>query len=122
MRGVTVLGSHRRMRLEADTLEAMIRLYCRGEHGSGSDLCTGCAELWEYALSRLTHCPYQESKPTCARCPTHCYRPGRRDSIRAVMRYAGPRMLLRHPLLALLHLADGLRRPPKRHPTNAQQS
>jgi hypothetical protein len=27
-----------------------------------------------------------------------------------VMRYAGPRMLLSHPVLALLHLIDGLRR------------
>jgi hypothetical protein len=26
------------------------------------------------------------------------------------MRYAGPRMLLRHPLLAILHQLDGLRK------------
>jgi len=35
-----------------------------------------------------------------------------RERIRAVMRYAGPRMLWRHPLLALLHLADGLQDEP----------
>ena len=27
------------------------------------------------------------------------------------MRYAGPRMLLTHPILAILHLVDGLRKP-----------
>ena len=32
-----------------------------------------------------------------------------RDRIRAVMRYADPRMLFRHPILAVLHLLDGLR-------------
>jgi hypothetical protein len=31
-----------------------------------------------------------------------------------VMRYAGPRMLLSHPFLALLHLIDGLRKPRSR--------
>jgi len=29
-----------------------------------------------------------------------------------VMRYAGPRMLLRHPLLAVRHLLDERRKPP----------
>jgi hypothetical protein len=31
-----------------------------------------------------------------------------REQVRAVMRYAGPRMLWRHPILALEHLWDGL--------------
>ena len=29
-----------------------------------------------------------------------------RERVRVVMRYAGPRMLLRHPILAILHLRD----------------
>ena len=29
-----------------------------------------------------------------------------RERVRVVMRYAGPRMLLRHPVLTLLHLRD----------------
>ena len=37
-----------------------------------------------------------------------------RDAIRVVMRYAGPRMLVRHPVLALGHAIDGaMHRPPK---------
>ena len=37
-----------------------------------------------------------------------------RARIREVMRYAGPRMLLSHPLMALRHLLDGLRKPRSR--------
>jgi hypothetical protein len=35
-----------------------------------------------------------------------------RQRIRAVMRYAGPRMLLRHPGMAIMHLFDGARKQP----------
>jgi hypothetical protein len=34
-----------------------------------------------------------------------------REKIRDVMRYAGPRMLLTHPVMAIAHLLDGLRKP-----------
>ena len=34
-----------------------------------------------------------------------------KNQIQAVMRCAGRRMLLRHPILALLHVLDGLRKP-----------
>ena len=105
---------HRRLARERRTLEAMIRLYCRGRHGTGGELCAECRELADYARARLHRCLFQERKPTCARCPVHCYRPEMRERIRAVMRYAGPRMLYRHPLLALAHLIDGLRKPPER--------
>ena len=40
------------------------------------------------------------------KCPVHCYEAAMRERVRQVMRYAGPRMLLRHPILALLHLRD----------------
>jgi hypothetical protein len=33
-----------------------------------------------------------------------------RDKIRAVMRYAGPRMLSRHPILAFFHFLYGFRK------------
>ena len=32
-----------------------------------------------------------------------------RDRIREVMRFAGPRMLLYHPILGILHMLDGRR-------------
>ena len=39
-------------------------------------------------------------------CPVHCYETTMRERVRQVMRYAGPRALLRHPVLVLLHLRD----------------
>lgn len=101
-----------RMKREARTLTAMVGVYCRGTHGSAhGQLCPSCQALLDYALARLDKCPFQSAKPTCAKCPIHCYRPEQREQIRAVMRYAGPRMLLHHPILAFMHLIDGFRKP-----------
>jgi predicted amidophosphoribosyltransferase len=107
-------GVRSRMAREARTVEAMIALYCREQHGGGDGLCAECGGLLDYARTRLDKCPYQENKTTCAKCPSHCYRPAMREQVRAVMRYAGPRMLYRHPVLALLHLFDGSRGKPVR--------
>ena len=104
----------RRFDRERRTVRAMIRLYCRDRHGSGRELCAECAELWDYVQLRLERCPFQENKPTCANCPVHCYQPARRAQIQAVMRYAGPRMLWRHPVLAIRHLLDGRKPAPAR--------
>jgi hypothetical protein len=86
----------------------MVRLYCRAHHGAGGSLCGECQALRDYALCRLDRCPYGAEKTTCARCPTHCYKPALRAQVQVVMRYAGPRMLFRHPILAVLHMLDGL--------------
>ena len=45
-----------------------------------------------------------ETKTFCSACKVHCYRPEMREKIRAVMRWAGPRMLFVHPVLAVRHL------------------
>jgi hypothetical protein len=103
-----------RIAREKKTVEAMIRLYCADHHGAAAELCESCAELRDYALGRLMRCPFQEGKTTCTRCPVHCYRPAERERIRIVMRYAGPRMIRRHPILALWHLLDGRRDEPLR--------
>lgn len=92
---------------EKRTVAAMIHMYCAGHHGVG--LCADCAALRDYAARRIEHCVFGPDKPVCSRCPVHCYRPGMRDRIRQVMRYAGPRMLLRHPAMALGHLLHKLR-------------
>ena len=55
--------------------------------------------------------PAAERKTTCARCPTHCYKSAMRAQIKVIMRYAGRRMLVRHPILALFHMLDAWRRP-----------
>jgi hypothetical protein len=103
-----------RMAREQKTVEAMIGIYCREQHRSNGVLCSECAVLASYVQKRLQNCPFQENKTTCARCPVHCYRPDMRARIKAVMRYAGPRMTYCHPILSLQHMIDGLRKPPPR--------
>ncbi len=102
-----------RIRRERKTIDCMIRLYCRLNHKQADGLCAECIDLQDYTHSRLEHCPYQPDKPTCAKCPVHCYNARRREQIRVVMRYAGPRMMIYHPWLALRHLLDGFKKPPK---------
>lgn len=94
----------------------MIAIYCHDKHGTrGETVCDSCQGLLSYAGLRLDKCPYQENKTTCARCPTHCYKPERREEIRQVMRYAGPKMLWKHPYLTVMHLlVDGRREKPVR--------
>ncbi len=104
-----------RLEREWRTVHSMIRLYCRGRHGEREDLCPDCAELAAFARLRLEKCPFETNKPTCAKCSIHCYR-GRaheRELIREVMRYAGPRLIFHHPVLALRHKLDGRREAPE---------
>jgi hypothetical protein len=101
--------AERRVARELETVRVMIGIYCRGHHGVGDGLCEKCGGLWEYARNRVERCPYRADKPTCADCATHCFKPGMREEMRKVMRYAGPRMAWRHPVLALFHFLDGLR-------------
>lgn len=98
---------------ELKTIEAMLRLYCRGQgHRDRAPLCDECAELLGYATRRLERCIFGDAKPTCANCVVHCYSPAMRERVRVVMRWAGPRMLLRHPILGILHKLDGRRPSP----------
>ncbi len=92
------------MNLEARTVSAMIHIYCRAHHGAAKDLCGGCAGLLVYAQERIEKCPFGIDKPVCNQCTVHCYASEKRDQVKTVMRYAGPRMLLRHPILAVRHL------------------
>lgn len=64
--------------------------------------------MFAYAVCRLERCPFGAKKTTCAKCPIHCYSSAMRDRIKGIMRYAGPRMLFHHPILALRHWLDGL--------------
>ena len=103
------------MHSEAKTIKAMIRLYCHRHHGGGQQLCGECLEFEEYALKRLAACPFQEGKTTCGKCPVHCYKPGMRERVRRVMMEIGPKMIFYHPLMALGHLFDSLRKVPKKN-------
>ncbi len=92
----------RRVR-ELKTIEVMIDMYCAHHHAS-TQRCAECSDLFDYAQRRLQRCVFGDAKPNCAKCVVHCYTKDMRERIRVVMRWAGPRMLLRHPVLGIRHL------------------
>ena len=99
-----------RLAREYRTLARMVSIYCKDHHDpQDGPPCEACRAFLGYAERRLEKCPYGQDKPTCARCPVHCYKPAQREQARIVMQYAGPRMPLRHPWLSLLHVMDKLR-------------
>lgn len=104
---------------EFKTVSAMMEIYCNKYHGGGSSLCQSCSELLGYAEIKLDRCPYGQEKPTCNKCPIHCYKPEPKERMRVIMRYSGPRMLLKHPILAVRHLRHEKREVPNQPKVNA---
>ena len=95
----------KKRQMEQQLSAQMIALYCRSKHKSPKGtLCRECQELAQYAARRTQHCPRMAQKTFCSTCPHPCYNPEMRQSMRKVMKYAGPRMLLHHPWQALRHL------------------
>ena len=92
------------MNLETRTVAAMIRIYCLAHHGAEKDLCEDCSGLLADARERIAKCPFGDGKPVCNQCTVHCYKPEMRERIKTIMCYAGPRMIWRHPILAIRHL------------------
>lgn len=95
----------KRIQREITTIEKMIKIYERAYPASTDD--PGYYEkLYSYATKRLEKCRYGEQKPACKQCPIHCYQPKMREQMRVIMRWAGPKMLYHHPILAIRHLLD----------------
>lgn len=102
-----------RLRREYRTMACMVEIWCAHHHGNAARTdgsCDECREFLAYAARRLEKCPYGEAKPTCAKCPIHCYKRAQREHARDIMRFAGPRMTFRHPWLSLMHLLDKIRK------------
>ena len=91
---------------EKRMVSQMIALYCRKKHHTRGDLCPQCAALDAYAKMRADKCPFMETKTFCSNCRVHCYSPDMRAKIREVMRFAGPRMILHHPVAAIRHVVE----------------
>lgn len=95
-----------RMQKEAETVRTMISMYCEGNHSSKGSLCNDCMELASYAQSRALSCKFGNRKPVCGKCKIHCYKPSMREKIKMVMRYSGPRMIFKHPVMLTRHVLD----------------
>lgn len=90
------------------TIQRMIALYKRRSPEAQADDAHYQA-LNAYADKRLDKCVFGENKPACKQCPVHCYQPAKREEMKQIMRWAGPRMLWRHPILTIRHLLDDRR-------------
>jgi predicted amidophosphoribosyltransferase len=101
-----------RLAREWRTMVAMVRIFCRDKHQTSAGLCAECGQFLSYANARLERCHYGPEKPTCVKCPVHCYQRERREQVRVIMRHAGPRMMWEHPLMSLRHWLDGFRKAP----------
>jgi len=91
------------LKKEIKTVHIMVEMFCKHHH-AGGELCEGCKELSDYAEDRIRKCTFGVNKPVCAECTVHCFKPDMRSQIKEVMRFAGPRMTFKHPVLAAHHL------------------
>ena len=70
-------------------------------------------DLYQAKCPQADKCVFGEEKPACKQCPVHCYQPAKREEMKQIMRWAGPRMLWRHPILTVRHLIDDKRPVPE---------
>ncbi|UTJ49581.1 nitrous oxide-stimulated promoter family protein [Atlantibacter subterranea] len=94
-----------RLDREKLTIQKMIALYQRKSPQALVEPAHYQA-LYDYAMKRLDKCVFGDNKPACRQCPIHCYQPAKREEMKQIMRWAGPKMLWRHPILTLHHLID----------------
>ncbi|GHD94944.1 MULTISPECIES: nitrous oxide-stimulated promoter family protein [Pseudocitrobacter] len=104
--------SGKRIEREKQTIRCMISLYQRQCPDAQADE-EHYQALNRYADKRLDKCVFGEEKPACKQCPVHCYQPAKREEMKQIMRWAGPRMLWRHPILTVRHLIDDKRPVPE---------
>lgn len=101
-----ITAMNKRIEREKRTVSLMIGMFCKKHHTADNGFCEVCLALFDYAEARTNNCKFGSNKPICAKCPVHCYKPDKREEIKKVMRFAGPRMIYTHPYLAMMHIFD----------------
>ena len=97
---------------EQDSISKMIAIYCNKQHNSSHKLCEECKNISEYASKCISLCQYGANKPVCGKCPSNCFRGDMYGKMVKIMRFAGPHMLYKHPILTARHILDAFRKPP----------
>lgn len=101
---IIMLKNNRILR-EKTIIEKMIRLYCKN-HNDNESLCDVCDTILENVHYRIESCRFGAYKPVCSRCNVYCYHNEMKNRIKRVMQYSGPRMMIYHPILSILHFVD----------------
>ena len=113
------LGSGRLDR-EYRTMHCMVQIYCADHHATaGGALCGECGEFLGLRAAPAREVPVRRRKAGLRQVPDPLLQAAQREQARSIMRYAGPRMVLRHPWLSLTHMLDKLRR--VEHPMDARR-
>ena len=106
--GLPVKRNH--IEREKLTIRHMVEIYCRGHRHFASGICVNRTSSLLYSYDRIEKCPFNCSqKPACGLCRTNCFTAKRYRQFRQIMRYAGPRMMLYHPYLTMVHIWDAVR-------------
>jgi hypothetical protein len=113
----------RRERRDLRVLGRFTDLYCRHHHGGETRkpfaledldprvifgrrlprLCPACSVMLSHGIVKRLRCP-MDPKPMCKECACPCYGAAHRARVREVMRFSGPRMILRGRLDYLWHM------------------
>lgn len=103
---------------EKEIIKLMISMYCN-KHCKNKRrvpymddktvLCTECMELLDYSNERISKCPFIKTKTFCSNCKIHCYQQNKREEIKKVMRYSGPKLILHHPIMLISHIIKSKR-------------
>lgn len=95
---------------DRDTLLGLFKIYCAHEHADKAEgiendsLCPSCRVSLDYSLERTLTCKLKGSGQLCSSCPVHCFEPDQRENIRKIMRFSGPRLIWKSPLLAIRYV------------------
>ena len=96
-----------RIQREKETINLMIKIYCRKKHKSKkNELCDECKELFDYANKRLDICKFGDDKKFCSKCPIHCYKNDMKVKVKDVMKFSGPRLLFYKPDQLIKHIFE----------------
>ncbi|MDO4501664.1 MAG: nitrous oxide-stimulated promoter family protein [Coriobacteriia bacterium] len=95
------------------TLQAIGSIYCRAHHADQpkdqAGMCPECAATIAFTHDRAASCP-NGHQGNCQDCSIKCNRGDQQQRIKAIMAYAAPRMLVRHPLMTLEYLGKKMRK------------
>lgn len=89
---------------EKKIISLMVKIYCNKKHKSDNNLCDECRNIEKYAHKKIDECPYMKEKTFCSNCQNHCFSPKMGKSIRIIMKFSGPRIILYHPILLIKHI------------------
>lgn len=70
------------------------------------ELCPVCLAMVLRSEKKTQYCVHMPYKTLCHLCPRPCYTEKQMEEIRPMMRYSGPRLITKHPILTYRHMRE----------------